>query len=230
MHCHEPFSLVTPHVCKVRPPSPSSVHESNTMFRCVWCTLQTGKRKSTMSKRERDERRQARKAAIDIAAIDDAQRQQQQQQQQQHQHTSQEKRTSDTSQAPSQASQLLANGRESDSLSGTTLATSATAVVDAGSAATVPQGVSLVGHSAEVFGCAWNPTSVGVLASASGDSTVRLFEMDPSAAEGTVVEAKSVLDHGPGNGEKGSDVTSLQWNVGNGCMCVCVCELITCVV
>lgn len=65
----------------------------------------------------------------------------------------------------------------------------------------------LSGHENEVFACAWNPVH-DVLASGSGDATVRLWFL----GEADAAAAPLVLRHMAPEGEEGRDVTTLDWN------------------
>mmetsp|Transcript_1715 Transcript_1715/g.3593 ORF Transcript_1715/g.3593 Transcript_1715/m.3593 type:complete len:487 (-) Transcript_1715:148-1608(-) len=75
---------------------------------------------------------------------------------------------------------------------------------------------TLVGHSSEVFICAWSPTSLQ-LASGSGDSTARIWQV-PEGPCGTAQMAQLaeplVLQHysDEKDKEKSKDVTTLDWN------------------
>jgi transducin (beta)-like 1 len=79
--------------------------------------------------------------------------------------------------------------------------------------------VELVGHQSEVIGCAWNPQIKNLLASASGDSTVRLWTFPSSSSSSlfqvnprTVNKNVKVLEHVLiKNSERSSDVTCLEW-------------------
>ncbi|GFU19398.1 hypothetical protein NPIL_532211 [Nephila pilipes] len=75
----------------------------------------------------------------------------------------------------------------------------------------------LRGHESEVFICAWNPTS-DLLASGSGDSTARIWNMNDDAAAATAANGATqlVLRHciqkGGTEVPSNKDVTSLDWN------------------
>lgn len=78
--------------------------------------------------------------------------------------------------------------------------------------------VELIGHQSEVIGCAWNPQKKNLLASASGDSTVRFWNFPPSAGSlyevnpRTVNKNCKVLEHVLiKDNERSSDVTCLEW-------------------
>ncbi|XP_066141889.1 F-box-like/WD repeat-containing protein TBL1XR1 [Euwallacea fornicatus] len=72
---------------------------------------------------------------------------------------------------------------------------------------------ALRGHESEVFICAWNPTR-DLLASGSGDSTARIWDMSDNAA--TKDRAQLILRHcirkGDSEVPSNKDVTSLDWN------------------
>lgn len=67
--------------------------------------------------------------------------------------------------------------------------------------------VTLQGHESEVFICAWSPTEP-LLASGSGDSTARIWNLCPGADSNRPV----VLRHVNRPEEKAKDVTTLDWN------------------
>jgi transducin (beta)-like 1 len=78
--------------------------------------------------------------------------------------------------------------------------------------------VELIGHHSEVIGCAWNPKKKNLLASASGDSTVRLWTFPASASSlyeinpRTVNKNARVLEHVLiKDNERSTDVTCLEW-------------------
>ncbi|CAN0156137.1 unnamed protein product, partial [Phaeothamnion confervicola] len=70
-------------------------------------------------------------------------------------------------------------------------------------------------HKSEVFMCAWNPV-YDLLASGSGDSTARLWEIPmgmPAREVGPFASERSVvLRHSGEVGDKNKDVTTLEWN------------------
>mmetsp|Transcript_32290 Transcript_32290/g.91545 ORF Transcript_32290/g.91545 Transcript_32290/m.91545 type:complete len:497 (+) Transcript_32290:351-1841(+) len=73
----------------------------------------------------------------------------------------------------------------------------------------------LEGHESEVFVCAWNPCA-SMLASGSGDSTARIWQVGPGASTEPIV-LEHYTEHGaPKYGsyhkEKSKDVTTLGWN------------------
>ena len=78
--------------------------------------------------------------------------------------------------------------------------------------------IELIGHQSEVIGCAWNPQKKNLLASASGDSTVRFWTFPASAAglyeinPRTVNKNVKVLEHVlMKDNERSTDVTCLEW-------------------
>ncbi|CAB1113606.1 unnamed protein product [Ectocarpus sp. CCAP 1310/34] len=70
-------------------------------------------------------------------------------------------------------------------------------------------------HHSEVFMCAWNP-KYDLLASGSGDSTARIWQISPKLRGSKVAEDASrtsmVLKHSKEVGDKNKDVTTLEWN------------------
>lgn len=83
---------------------------------------------------------------------------------------------------------------------------------------------TLSGHAAEVFCCAWHPCN-DVLASGSGDSTVRLWDMrldQSSTPDCRILEIQRTCP-GLESPEEDRDVTTLEWSVdgmylASGCM------------
>ncbi|GFR43966.1 hypothetical protein Agub_g5109, partial [Astrephomene gubernaculifera] len=71
--------------------------------------------------------------------------------------------------------------------------------------------VTLNGHDSEVYICAWSPVEP-LLASGSGDSTARIWNLSTSAAAGG--SGRSVVLHHEAKQDKtqGKDVTTLDWN------------------
>ncbi|KAL9648122.1 hypothetical protein ABK040_007487 [Willaertia magna] len=72
----------------------------------------------------------------------------------------------------------------------------------------------LKGHSHEVFICSWNPARSNVLASGSGDSTARIWELPPGEIGARAVPLNPiVLHHGDEkDGATSKDVTTLDWS------------------
>eukprot|EP00904_Undaria_pinnatifida_P014117 jgi/Undpi1/9836/HiC_scaffold_27.g12290.m1 len=81
----------------------------------------------------------------------------------------------------------------------------------------IPEGdvAVLNNHRSEVFMCAWNP-KFDLLASGSGDSTARIWQIPPKIRGSKVAEEASrtsmVLKHSREVGDKNKDVTTLEWN------------------
>ncbi|CAG7667495.1 unnamed protein product [Allacma fusca] len=70
----------------------------------------------------------------------------------------------------------------------------------------------LRGHESEVFICAWNPTT-DLLASGSGDSTARIWNMqDNNAAPQNQLVLRHCIQKGGTEVPSNKDVTSLDWN------------------
>uniref|UniRef100_A0A8C2DCG8 Transducin (beta)-like 1 X-linked receptor 1b n=1 Tax=Cyprinus carpio TaxID=7962 RepID=A0A8C2DCG8_CYPCA len=70
----------------------------------------------------------------------------------------------------------------------------------------------LRGHESEVFICAWNPVS-DLLASGSGDSTARIWNLSESSAGGsTQLVLRHCIREGGQDVPSNKDVTSLDWN------------------
>ncbi|KPM11810.1 F-box-like protein/WD repeat-containing protein TBL1XR1-like protein [Sarcoptes scabiei] len=68
---------------------------------------------------------------------------------------------------------------------------------------------TLRGHESEVFICAWNPTS-DLLASGSGDSTARIWNMNDQSKQCLVL--RHCIQKGGAEVPSNKDVTSLDWN------------------
>ncbi|CAK1548469.1 unnamed protein product [Leptosia nina] len=70
----------------------------------------------------------------------------------------------------------------------------------------------LRGHESEVFICAWNP-STDLLASGSGDSTARIWDMsdNPTSIPNQLI-LKHCIQRGGAEVPSNKDVTSLDWN------------------
>uniref|UniRef100_A0AAR2M4H6 LisH domain-containing protein n=1 Tax=Pygocentrus nattereri TaxID=42514 RepID=A0AAR2M4H6_PYGNA len=70
----------------------------------------------------------------------------------------------------------------------------------------------LRGHESEVFICAWNPVS-DLLASGSGDSTARIWNLSESSSGGsTQLVLRHCIREGGQDVPSNKDVTSLDWN------------------
>ncbi|CAK0781123.1 hypothetical protein CVIRNUC_005291 [Coccomyxa viridis] len=89
-----------------------------------------------------------------------------------------------------------------------------TAMADAGPLEIPASKVNMLeGHGNEVFICAWSPTAP-LLASGSGDSTARIWDLS-QLAEGGQATSISLPHSSPDDKEKPKDVTTLDWS-GNG--------------
>ncbi|XP_037088650.1 F-box-like/WD repeat-containing protein TBL1XR1-B [Pollicipes pollicipes] len=69
----------------------------------------------------------------------------------------------------------------------------------------------LKGHGSEVFICAWNPTT-DLLASGSGDSTARIWNMSDNASSNHQLVLRHCIQKGGTEVPSNKDVTSLDWN------------------
>lgn len=70
----------------------------------------------------------------------------------------------------------------------------------------------LRGHESEVFICAWNP-SRDLLASGSGDSTARIWDMSDANTNSNQLVLRHCIQKGGAEVPSNKDVTSLDWNV-----------------
>jgi len=73
------------------------------------------------------------------------------------------------------------------------------------------QVTKLQGHTNEVFICAWSPTAPQ-LASGSGDSTARIWDLGGLGAGPAVAGASRPLPHTVGDNKESKDVTTLDWS------------------
>uniref|UniRef100_W8BQS5 F-box-like/WD repeat-containing protein ebi n=1 Tax=Ceratitis capitata TaxID=7213 RepID=W8BQS5_CERCA len=69
----------------------------------------------------------------------------------------------------------------------------------------------LRGHETEVFICAWNP-SRDLLASGSGDSTARIWDMSDATTSPNQLVLRHCIQKGGAEVPSNKDVTSLDWN------------------
>lgn len=69
----------------------------------------------------------------------------------------------------------------------------------------------LKGHDSEVFICAWNPQN-DLLASGSGDSTARIWNLQEASGEVKHLELRHCIQQGGAQVPSNKDVTSLDWN------------------
>ncbi|KAJ6646688.1 F-box-like/WD repeat-containing protein TBL1XR1 [Pseudolycoriella hygida] len=75
----------------------------------------------------------------------------------------------------------------------------------------------LRGHESEVFICAWNP-STDLLASGSGDSTARIWDMSDNSTSPNQLVLRHCIQKGGTEVPSNKDVTSLDWNVSIYCI------------
>lgn len=77
----------------------------------------------------------------------------------------------------------------------------------------IPSSKSTVlrGHESEVFICAWNP-STDLLASGSGDSTARIWDMSDNTTSPNQLVLRHCIQRGGTEVPSNKDVTSLDWN------------------
>lgn len=73
----------------------------------------------------------------------------------------------------------------------------------------------LRGHESEVFICAWNP-SRDLLASGSGDSTARIWDMSDNSTSPNQLVLRHCIQKGGTEVPSNKDVTSLDWNFDGG--------------
>ncbi|KTG01950.1 hypothetical protein cypCar_00009096 [Cyprinus carpio] len=104
-----------------------------------------------------------------------------------------------------------ANGEENGSH---TLSNHHSEMMEVDRAVEIPASKAMVlrGHESEVFICAWNPVS-DLLASGSGDSTARIWNLSESSAGGsTQLVLRHCIREGGQDVPSNKDVTSLDWN------------------
>ncbi|KAH8273567.1 hypothetical protein KR018_001390 [Drosophila ironensis] len=77
----------------------------------------------------------------------------------------------------------------------------------------IPESMARVlrGHESEVFICAWNP-SRDLLASGSGDSTARIWDMSDANSNSNQLVLRHCIQKGGAEVPSNKDVTSLDWN------------------
>jgi len=108
------------------------------------------------------------------------------------------------------------SGTSSGGGAGGTASTGSTVVeaMDIDQSIEIPESKARVlrGHESEVFICAWNP-SRDLLASGSGDSTARIWDMSDANANSNQLVLRHCIQKGGAEVPSNKDVTSLDWNV-----------------
>jgi transducin (beta)-like 1 len=107
-----------------------------------------------------------------------------------------------------------ANGEEQAAPAPTTTTTTAAPEsMDVDTSIEIPASKSTVlrGHESEVFICAWNP-SMDLLASGSGDSTARIWDMSDNSTNPNQLVLRHCIQKGGTEVPSNKDVTSLDWN------------------
>ncbi|XP_034489453.1 F-box-like/WD repeat-containing protein ebi, partial [Drosophila innubila] len=96
---------------------------------------------------------------------------------------------------------------------GSTGASSVVEAMDIDQSIEIPESKARVlrGHESEVFICAWNP-SRDLLASGSGDSTARIWDMSDANANSNQLVLRHCIQKGGAEVPSNKDVTSLDWN------------------
>jgi transducin (beta)-like 1 len=107
-------------------------------------------------------------------------------------------------------------GAATTTTSSTTTATTPSATTDSmevDQSIEIPatKAVILRGHESEVFICAWNP-STDLLASGSGDSTARIWDMSDNSSSPNQLVLRHCIQKGGTEVPSNKDVTSLDWN------------------
>ncbi|XP_028897868.1 F-box-like/WD repeat-containing protein ebi isoform X2 [Zeugodacus cucurbitae] len=94
-----------------------------------------------------------------------------------------------------------------------TTSTSGTEPMDIDQSIEIPASKATVlrGHESEVFICAWNP-SRDLLASGSGDSTARIWDMSDATSSPNQLVLRHCIQKGGAEVPSNKDVTSLDWN------------------
>lgn len=70
----------------------------------------------------------------------------------------------------------------------------------------------LKGHTSEVFVCVFNPTDPFQLASGSGDSTARIWNLEPTNSKKNQLILRHCIQKGDTEVPSNKDVTSLDYN------------------
>ncbi|XP_050321863.1 F-box-like/WD repeat-containing protein ebi [Bactrocera neohumeralis] len=96
---------------------------------------------------------------------------------------------------------------------GNTASTTGTEPMDIDQGIEIPASKATVlrGHESEVFICAWNP-SRDLLASGSGDSTARIWDMSDATSSPNQLVLRHCIQKGGAEVPSNKDVTSLDWN------------------
>uniref|UniRef100_A0A673J6M0 Transducin (beta)-like 1 X-linked receptor 1b n=1 Tax=Sinocyclocheilus rhinocerous TaxID=307959 RepID=A0A673J6M0_9TELE len=119
--------------------------------------------------------------------------------------------SSTTAAATAKNGENTANGEENGSH---TLSNHHSDMMEVDRAVEIPASEAMVlrGHESEVFICAWNPVSE-LLASGSGDSTARIWNLSENSAGGsTQLVLRHCIREGGQDVPSNKDVTSLDWN------------------
>lgn len=104
------------------------------------------------------------------------------------------------------------NGEESAPAAAVTPVASENMDVDGSIEIPASKATVLRGHESEVFICAWNP-STDLLASGSGDSTARIWDMSDNSSSPNQLVLRHCIQKGGAEVPSNKDVTSLDWNV-----------------
>uniref|UniRef100_A0A1A9V0W9 WD repeat-containing protein 55 homolog n=1 Tax=Glossina austeni TaxID=7395 RepID=A0A1A9V0W9_GLOAU len=102
---------------------------------------------------------------------------------------------------------------QAQSVTGTATSTARVEPMEIDSAIEIPASKATVlrGHESEVFICAWNP-SRDLLASGSGDSTARIWDMSDTGNSPNQLVLRHCIQKGGAEVPSNKDVTSLDWN------------------
>uniref|UniRef100_A0A0A1XR11 F-box-like/WD repeat-containing protein ebi n=1 Tax=Zeugodacus cucurbitae TaxID=28588 RepID=A0A0A1XR11_ZEUCU len=105
------------------------------------------------------------------------------------------------------------NAAVTGSTTGTNISSTGTEPMDIDQSIEIPASKATVlrGHESEVFICAWNP-SRDLLASGSGDSTARIWDMSDATSSPNQLVLRHCIQKGGAEVPSNKDVTSLDWN------------------